>query len=301
MTTRTFRYNTRMAAGPGRYTTQPNARGRVSTAEFVADVAAATGESPALTEKLLHEFCRQIIDRTTDSWRIEPLFDLLGFNASCGGAFDSYDIAPTYQNLNVRHHLLLGKAGQAYAREGFRAELIDSQGRIVPVIKAVTDKASGSVNTYTSGQGLEINLARSGAMDIADSAQGLFLTDSTGHRTRVSGYLKTNGKTLYCIVPADLTGPQQLSLVQSFGGEPRTGIYDFPLQPANTARPSPVGPTVAGNGNGPVHGNGNGLTPAPRATRPASHITPAAPRSRSRTGQPQPQPQPAPLTKTPAK
>ena len=129
-------------------------------------------------------------------------------------------------------------------------------------------------------------------MDIANSAQGLFLTDSTGHRTRVSGYLKTNGKTLYCIVPAGLTGPQQLSLVQSFGSEPRTGIYDFPLQPANMARRAPTVPATTGNGTGPAQGNGNGLTPATRVTRPASHATAAVPRSRSRTGKPQPKPAP---------
>ena len=150
-----------------------------------------------------------------------------------------------------------------------------SQGRVVPIIRSVTNKGTNTVNTYTSGQGLEFTLARYGIMDLEEPAMGVFLTNSDGTATQVASYLKTTGATVYCIVPSGLTAPQQISIVQGFGNENRTGVFDFLLQPVSMARRAPLSSTVTGNGNG------------------------HAAASRSRTGQPQPKP--APLAKTTAK
>ena len=150
-----------------------------------------------------------------------------------------------------------------------------SQGRVVPVIRSVTNKGTNTVNTYTPGQGLELTLTRYGVMDPEALRTGVFFTNSAGIATPVASYLKTTGATVYCIVPGGLTGPQQLSIVQGFGNENRTGVFDFILQPVSMARRAPLSSTVTVNGNG------------------------HAAASRSRTGQPQPKP--APLAKTTAK
>jgi hypothetical protein len=54
-----------------------------------------------------------------------------------------------------------------------------------------------------------------------DSGQGVFFTNSTGTNVQAGSYLKTTGNTVYCNVPAGLSGPQQFSIVQSFSGHPR--------------------------------------------------------------------------------
>ena len=275
MKNKSYRYTTRTAAGQGRYTTQASPRGKVTTAEVIADLSELTSLTGAQTENFLHTFCQYVIERTTDSWRIEPLFDLLGFNASSGGVFDSYIIAPTFDNLKLSINMVVGRSGYNIAREGFTAELMGSQGRVVPIIRSVTNKGTNTVNTYTPGQGLELTLTRYGVMDLEEPAMGVFLTNSDGTATQVASYLKTTGATVYCIVPGGLTGPQQLSIVQGFGNENRTGVFDFILQPVSMARRAPLSSTVTVNGNG------------------------HAAASRSRTGQPQPKP--APLAKTTAK
>lgn len=71
-------------------------------------------------------------------------------------------------------------------------------------------------------------------MDPDDPAQGLFLTDPTGHPTKLPLLNKPTSATLYATVPPDLTGPQRLTLVQNYDGENRPGIYDFLLQPVPT-------------------------------------------------------------------
>ena len=89
-------------------------------------------------------------------------------------------------------------------------------------------------------------------MNLEEPAIGVFLTNSDPTATEVTSYLKTTGATVYCIVPGGLTGPQQLSIVQGFGNENRTGVFDFILQPASMARRAPLASTVTGNGNGPT-------------------------------------------------
>ena len=135
---------------------QASPRGKVTTAEVIADLSELTSLTGAQTENFLRTFCQYVIERTTDSWRIEPLVDLFGFNASSGGVFDSYIIAPTFDNLKLSIKMVVGRSGYNMAREGFAAELMGSQGRVVPVIKSVTNKGTNSVNTYTPGQGFEL-------------------------------------------------------------------------------------------------------------------------------------------------
>jgi hypothetical protein len=288
MKTKTYRYITRTAAGSGRYTTQASPRGKVTTAEVIADLAATTGQTSEQTEATLRAFCQYVIERATDSWRIEPLFDLLGFNASSGGIFDSYTISPTFDNLNLSINMVVGRSGYNLAREGFSAELVGSQGRVVPVIKGVTNKGNGTVNTYTPGQGLELNLARFGTMDAESPEQGVFLTNTSGVTVPVTSYLKTNGQTVLCIVPTGLTGPQQVSIVQNFSGENRTGVFDFLLQPASATRRGPAPLTTLGHAVAPSQSNGHGSvqgnSPAmvTRGTRPAGSLILPTTRSRSR-------------------
>ena len=92
-----------------------------------------------------------------------------------------------------------------------------SQGRVVPIIRSVTNKGTNTVNTYTPGQGLELTLTRYGVMDPEEPAMGVFFTNSDGTANQVTSYLKTTGATVFCIVPSLLTGPQQISIVQGFG------------------------------------------------------------------------------------
>jgi hypothetical protein len=104
----------------------------------------------------------------------------------------------------------------------------------------------------------------------------------------VTSYLKTKGQTVLCIVPAGLTGPQQVSIVQNFSGENRTGVFDFLLQPASATRRGPAPVTTLGhavaapsnNGHGSAQGNGGALVP--RGTRPAGSLILPTTRSRSR-------------------
>lgn len=225
-----FQYITRPSSGGLTIMTQPRYRGTRSTAEVVAHIATATGKPPADIEAILRAYSEYVIDQTIGTWKVEPVFDLIGFQCGSGGSvpiggtedwdFDSMDVA-------LRGYW--GEAGRQRAEAAFTAEKVGEQNRITPVFVEVYDSDTKTPNHYVAGRGLTLIMGNRNAK--FDPAAGGFLRFQKPDGTFIAAasfpYIK--GNTIVAIVPIGTTGPLELQISMEINGQQRLGVYPFEL------------------------------------------------------------------------
>lgn len=227
-----FPYRVRPTAAGNRFQGQPAYKGSRTTEEILAALATRTGKTAAELGPIVQALCELIVDETIDGWRIEPLFDLIGYQFGCGGSEDTSDFSATFDNLNMGLTGHTGTAGEARSRAAFSADKVGEMGRVVPVIIRVTDMRTGLQDHYAAGGPIQVELANNRVNILtAASDQGIFLKASNGSVVRITDYAFVRGRIIAGTVPAGLTGPQELSVGAILNGSIRTGIYPHPLAP----------------------------------------------------------------------
>jgi hypothetical protein len=226
----TFTYITRPIPSGLGITTQPKYRGEKTTAEIIAAVAAETGKSAADVEAILRAFFGQVIDLTTEAWKIEAIFGLVGFQCGSGGSVpvgspESWD----FETMDIALRGYYGEAGRQRAQAAFSAEKVGEQNRVAPVFVEVYDSDTKSPNHYVAGKGLTLIMGNR-RMKFDPGAGGLVrFRKSDGTYVNASNYPYIKGTTVVCTVPAGLTGSLEVEITIEINGGLRTGTYAFPI------------------------------------------------------------------------
>jgi hypothetical protein len=225
-----FQYITRpIPTGLG-ITTQPKYRGEKTTADLIAAIAAKTGKSPADIEAILRAFCEETIDLTIGTWKIEALFDLIGFQCGSGGSVpiggpESWD----FESMDVALRGYYGEAGRQRAEAAFSADKVGEQNRVAPVFVEVYDSDTKSPNHYVPGKGLTLIMGnRRMKFDTAAGSRVRF-QKTDGTYVDASNYPYVKGSTIVCTVPSGLTGSLEVEITMEINGSLRTGTYPFAI------------------------------------------------------------------------
>lgn len=250
-----FNYYTRPLAGSLRYTGQADYKGFLRTEEVVADLAQKTGLSAAQLETALRGLGEYVIDKCMEGWRIEPLFDLLGYNATCGGSHPTDNFFPSYENLAMDMRLRMGKDAHIRAKRNFTAECTGRHNVAVPRIVRVTNMHNKLPNCYTPGKPLQVEVEGGRVtMDTDEPNQGIFFRAANGTMVRAADYGYNRGTVFGCNVPLGLTGEQQLCICLEMYNSVRTGISPKPLTFSPLSDKAPAA-SPSSNGRGTSRGS----------------------------------------------
>ena len=215
----------------GGLTTHPAIQGTKSTAELVQLIMQRSGQSEAATTAVLRAFCESMIDLARDTYRVEPLFGLLAMTPTSGGSEDTDAFTGTLDNINAGISLFLGKEGNLRFAHDFTSVRDGEHGYKTAVVARVTNKATGSGDCYTPLKGLLLE-GTDLRIDTSNAEAGVFLHALTGGavvRIPNGDYLVNDPSKLLVLMPAGLTGQQNLIVKTVVGHSVRVFNYGYPL------------------------------------------------------------------------
>ena len=216
----------------GALTTRPSLQGTKTTDEFIQILMQRTGQSQAAATALLQAACETFIDLAKDTYRVEPLFGLLALTPTSGGSAETDAFTGTLDNIHAGFSIFMGKEGNLRFAHNFTATRDGEQGYKTAIVDRVTNKATGSPDSYTPQKGLLIE--GSGLrVNAADAETGVFLRAATGGgvvRVAQGDYLVNDPSKLLVLMPAGLTGDQTLIIKTHVIRSLRTFTYSTPLQ-----------------------------------------------------------------------
>ena len=228
-----FQYITRPGSS-AQIITAPKYRGTKTSEEVYAEVQRRLGTTAPTVQSVIKTFHEVVIDWCKQSWKIEPIEDLLGYAFSSGGSEDDADFHPTFDSLNITPNCRWGDVGHARAAVGFSAENVGHQGRVIPVITRVTDNWTGQPDHYTPGKSVLIELGnRKGVIEFkhANGSKVQF-KKADGTLVEASDYGESRRTRITAQVPSGTTGVLSVVVTMMINGSLRTGEY--PLQLAQS-------------------------------------------------------------------
>ena len=226
-----FHYNVGPGAN-GALTTRPSLQGTKSTEEFVQIVMQRSGQSQAATTAVLQSACETLIDLAKDTYRVEPLFGLLALTPTSGGSEETDAFTGTLDNIHAGLSIYMGKEGNLRFAHNFTSVRDGEQGYKTAIVDRVTNKASGSPDSYTPLKGLLIE-GEGLRIDVTKPTAGVFLQPEAGGpalRVANGDYLVNDPSKLLVLPPAGLTGNQILIIKTMVRQSLRTFTYGQALQ-----------------------------------------------------------------------
>lgn len=225
----TFPYVVQPTPNGERFMPRAQYRGTKTTDEILAEVTARLGSDTLTPALAIQLFLETVIDFTKAGWKVEPIFDLLGFRVTIGGSNDSSGFAGTFDGLQVSPNCNFGDTGDLRARDGFSGEKVAEQPRVAAVFLAVTDTFTGDNDHYTPDKNLEIELAnRRFKFDPTNPLHWVKFKKDDGTLVAASEYYVAGSKII-ARVPTPLTGSVELHLSCEINGSVRMSIYQHML------------------------------------------------------------------------
>jgi hypothetical protein len=225
-----FKYKIHPKKG-GRLTTSPDSEGTKTTDEFVALIMQRSGRPQEVVADILRHAAEAYIDLAQNTWRVEPLWGLIGMMPTSGGSHPTPDFPGTLDNLNASFTLYPGKEGNLRFAHNFTAFRTGEAGFKTAIVDRVTNKATGATDTYTTQKGLLIE-GDGLRVKIGDPNTGIFFRAMAGGLTvRVADndVLVNDPSQLLVLPPAGLTGEQTLIIKTLVSGSLRTFTYGVTL------------------------------------------------------------------------
>lgn len=226
-----FTYVVQPTPNGERFMPRAQYRGTKTTAEVMAELDARIAGQTLTTELIVKALMEVIIDFNKYGWKVEPIFDLLGFRFGVGNTFDHSGFPATFENLAISPNANFGTLGEARARDGFSGEKHGEQVRVSAVFLSVTDTYTRDTDHYTHDKNLEIELANKRFRfepGNADHWVKFKMTDGTV--LAASGY-QVRGSTIVARVPSSLDGNVELHLSCEINSSVRVTVYQHMLMP----------------------------------------------------------------------
>lgn len=213
-----FRYKIiKKAVGNAPYTTRPDFGPPVTEEEIIRLLKEFTSLTEGQLRKAFAELSRIIINAALNGRGSVVLFGLFRISLACGGAIEDPQESLTAEDINPRMTINIGPAIQKEFRANLALERVPSTGDRVPEIEFVRNIATDNLDTYTPGIPLRVT-GDDLKIQKSDPQQGAFLRpEDGGPEVRMSVYVDNTRGNLTFLVPADISGPQELIIRAKFG------------------------------------------------------------------------------------
>lgn len=150
---------------------------------------------------------------------------LLYLTLSFGGSIEDPEEPLSVDELDPQIRLYPAGSMQREFRANLTIERTGIEGDRVPEVEVVRNTRTNNLNSYTPGNVLRI-IGEDLKVAVEDSEQGVFFRpEGGGSEVRVTQYIDNVKGTLTVLLPAELTGPQQLIVRVKFGNNLRETVY----------------------------------------------------------------------------
>ena len=221
----TFNYNVVPKSGGG-FTTRPALGAEFEDAALDALVAADTGVAAAQCAAVLAAYVNRLLQCASGCAWSHDFHGLLSVRPTSGGSQTMPDGFNNAAEINAGVSLTINPTMLDAWRSDLSIHSLGQLGLVTPVVDSIINLQNHTEDTYTPGEIIQLT-GNHLDFDKADSAQGVFYATAAapGTKVRFNIYGAILPAQAQVVVPAGLSGPLTISVVNKISGSLRSSTY----------------------------------------------------------------------------